>query len=328
MNQDLYDVTIVGGGPAGLFGAYYAGFRALRTKIIDSLNELGGQVTALYPEKYILDVAGFPKILGKDLVKALVEQASQYSPTVCLGEQVRDLAREADGTLRLVTDKGEHRTRVVILGIGFGMFSPKKLPAEGAERFQGKGLEYFVKTPEDYRGRNVLIIGGGDSAVDWALHLQPIAKSVFLVHRRDGFRAHEDSMKKLMASPVRVKTFFEVKKVLGNGEVQGAVVFHNKTMQEEVLAVDAVVALLGFETDLGPLARWGLELEGRSIKVNTRMETSLPGVYAVGDVAAYLGKVKLIATGFGEAATAVNNAAAYINPKAAVFPGHSSEGKK
>ncbi len=323
--QDIYDVTIIGGGPTGLFAAYYAGFRALRTKIVDSLQELGGQITALYPEKYIYDVAGFPKVLGKDLVKNLVAQAGQYDPAVCLGERVLELVREPEGILRLVTDKDEHRTRVVILSTGFGMFSPKKLPAPGSEAFEGKGLAYFVKSVAEYRGRKVLIVGGGDSAVDWALNLLPLAASVTLVHRRDGFRAHEDSLRKMTASSVIVKTFYEVRRILGDDQVRGAVVFHNKTQQEETLDVDAILCCLGFETDAGPLANWGLTLEGRSVVVNSRLETNIPGVYAVGDVVAYPGKVRLIATGFGEAATAVNNAAAYINPKAGVSPGHSSE---
>jgi ferredoxin/flavodoxin---NADP+ reductase len=328
MTKDVYDITIVGGGPTGLYAAYYAGFRTLRVKIIDSLNELGGQITALYPEKLIFDVAGFPKVQGKDLVKSLVAQANQYSPTVCLDERVHGLKVTGEKEIRLETDRGEHWTKVVLLTVGIGMFTPKKLPVAEAEAFEGKGLQYFVKSLEAYRDKRVLIVGGGDSAVDWVLNLLPVAKDVTLIHRRDGFRAHEDSVRQMMASRARVKTFYEIKRILGNGAVQGAVVMHNKTNQEETLPLDAIVACLGFNSNIGAIGTWGLEMEGRSMKVNTRMETNIPGVYAAGDFIAYPGKVRLIATGFGDAATAVNNAAQYINPKASVFPGHSSEKKE
>lgn len=327
MTKDVHDITIVGGGPTGLFAAYYAGFRALRTKIIDSLGELGGQITALYPEKYIFDVAGFPKIHGRELVKNLVAQATQYNPAVCLDERVQEMRVEGEREIRLVTDRGEHWTRVVLLTVGIGQFTPKKIPLPGAESYEGRGLQYFVKSVEEFRGKRVMIVGGGDSAVDWVLNLLPVAKDVTLVHRRDGFRAHEESVRQLMSSRAAVKTFYELKAIRGDGRVGGAVIFHNKTMQEETLDLDAIVACLGFNANLGALEKWGLDLDGRSVKVNTRMETNIPGVYAAGDFVAYPGKVKLIATGFGDAATAVNNAAAYINPKASVFPGHSSEKK-
>jgi len=329
--SDLFDVVIVGGGPTGLFAAYYAGFRAMKVKIIDNIHELGGQITALYPEKFIFDVAGFPRISGKDLVKNLCEQALQYKPEVCLNEMVQEIQRGPNGSekqILLKTNKGEHLTKVVILTAGVGMFKPKKVPVPGAENFEGKGLVYFVKKLEDFRDKKVMILGGGDSAVDWVLNLLPVAQSVTLVHRRDGFRAHEDSVAQMKASRAVIKVFYELKSIEGSGKVEKVRIFNNKTQQEETVPIDAIVACLGFETDLGPLSHWGLEMEGRSVKVNTRMETNIPGVYAAGDLVGYPGKVKLIATGFGEAATAVNNAAAYINPNASVFPGHSSEAVK
>ncbi|HRY28620.1 MAG TPA: NAD(P)/FAD-dependent oxidoreductase [Elusimicrobiota bacterium] len=326
--KDVYDVTIIGGGPVGLYAAYYAGFRALRVKIIDSLAELGGQVTALYPEKMIRDVAGFPGILGKDLVRNLAEQAFQYKPVIGLSEQVQELTVTGDKEIRLLTDKGEHFTRVVLITAGIGMFTPRKLPLPEADRFEGKGLFYWVKHLEEFRGKRILVVGGGDSAVDWVLGLLSVAKEITLVHRRDVFRAHEDSVRKMMDSSARIKTFHEVKSILGRDAITGAVIFNNKTGQEETVSVDTVVACLGFLATLGPLETWGLELDGRSVKVNFRMETNRPGIYAAGDMASYPGKVKLIATGFGEAATAVNNAAAYINPKSTVFPGHSTEKKQ
>ncbi|HEX4834898.1 MAG TPA: NAD(P)/FAD-dependent oxidoreductase [bacterium] len=324
MNDDLYDITIIGGGPVGLFAAYYAGFRTLRTKIVESLDAMGGQVTALYPEKWIYDVAGFPRIIGRQLVDNLVEQAMQYHPAVCTGETVGKLTREADGTLRLETNRATHATRVLLITAGIGAFHPKTFKNPLIDAFEGKGLYYFVRSFQDFKDKRVLIAGGGDSAVDWANGLVGIAREVTIIHRRDQFRAHEDSVQKMLHSPVHVKVFYELRRLEGDGRVERAVIYQNKTNADETIEVDAAIASLGFLSTLGPIQEWGLELDHDSIRVTTRMETNLPGVYAAGDIVTFPGKVKLIATGFGEAATAVNNAAAYINPKASVFPGHSS----
>ncbi len=321
---DLHDVTIIGGGPVGLFAAYYAGFRTLRTKIVESLDALGGQITALYPEKWIYDVAGFPRILGRELVDNLVAQTMQYQPTVCTGETVDKLTREADGTLRLVTTQGMHATRVLLITAGIGAFHPKTFKQPEIDSFDGKGLYYFVKSFQDFKDKRVLIVGGGDSAVDWANGLLGIAREITLIHRRDQFRAHEDSVQKMLHSPINVKVFSELRRLEGTARVERAVIYQNKTNVEEAIGVDAVIASLGFLSTLGPIQAWGLELEGDSIRVSTRMETNVPGIYAAGDIVTYPGKVKLISSGFGEAATAINNAAQYINPKASVFPGHSS----
>jgi len=325
---DIFDLTIIGGGPAGLYAAYYAGFRTLKVKILDSLEELGGQVTALYPEKQIFDVAGFPKILGKDLVTNLVAQAMQYKPTVCLGEKVVMLKTQPDKTFQLLTQKGEHLSRSVLITLGIGAFNPKRIPALGADKFEGKGLAYFVPDISRYDNKNVVIVGGGDSAIDWVLNLLPRAKSVTLVHRRDGFRAHEESVRQMTESAATKKLFYEVKELCGNDHLDSVVVFNNKTQVEEKLPADEVLGCLGFEASVGPLAEWGLKLQGNDIPVTTKMETNLLGVYAAGDVAAYSGKVKLIACGFGESAIAVNNAFAYLKPGANVFPGHSSSQSK
>jgi thioredoxin reductase len=323
--MDLYDITIIGAGPTGLYAAYYAGFRALRTKIVDSQSDLGGQVTALYPDKYIYDVAGFPKILGKDLIRNQVEQAMQYEPTVVLNERVERLERLADGNYRLVTNTGqEHFTRVVLITAGIGAFTPKKYNRPELDRYEGKGLHFAVRNREDFRDRRVLVVGGGDSALDWALNLLPLVRELTLIHRRDQFRAHEDSVRKLLASPAKVKLFYELKALEGADRVERAVIFNNRTKEEEVLEVDAVLAFLGLVSNLGPIREWGLVIEEDSIVVNTKMETNLPGVYAAGDITTYPGKLKLIATGYGEAATAVNNAYTYLNPGAKAFPGHSS----
>lgn len=322
--DNLFDITIVGSGPTGLFAAYYAGFRGLKTKLIDSQPDLGGQITALYPDKLIYDVGGFPRILGKDLVTNLVEQAMQYTPTICLNEQVQAVNRQEDHVLQMQTDLGTHLTKVVIITAGIGAFTPKTFKRPELDQWIGKGLYFAVRSKEEFRGKHLLVIGGGDSALDWALGLVDYAKEITLIHRRDGFRAHEDSVRKLFNSPIKVKVFYEIKALQGDTQVNEAIVFNNKTRAEETLQVDAVLAFLGLVSNLGPIREWGMAIEDDSIVVNTKMETTLPGIYAAGDVVAFPGKLKLIATGFGEGATAVNNAVTYINPKASAFPGHSS----
>lgn len=331
MSQDIYDLTIIGAGPTGLFATFYAGLRQMKTKLIDALEEPGGQVAVLYPEKYIFDVPGFSKILAKDLVKSLVAQAFQYQPNVCLGERVITL-KKTDGIFELVTDKGKsHMSRAVLIAAGVGAFSPNRLEAEGGAYYEGKGVYYFVKDKGSFAGKRLLIVGGGDSAVDWALNIKDIAKKITLVHRRDVFRAHEGSVAELMKSEVEVKLFYEVKRVLGDGtKVTGAVVFDNRTKAETTLDVDCILVNIGFRADLGPIKDWGLAIDGREIRVNGKMETNMPGVYVAGDIAGPMDGVKLnlIATGYAQAALAVNVAKAYVDPDSKIFPGHSSEMKR
>ena len=323
-DPQVYDITIIGGGPAGLFGAFYAGMRQVRTKIIDALPQLGGQLTALYPEKFIYDMPGFPKVRASELVQRLVEQAMQFRPTVCLNEMAQRLERLEEKLFRLTTDKGIHYTRTVLLCVGIGAFSPRRLGRPEIERFEGNGVYYTVTDLNAFAGKKVLIVGGGDSAVDWALTLVPLAESVTLIHRRDQFRAHEHSVEQLMHSPVTVHLFHELETVLGNDRPEAAVIFHNKTGEKKTIPVDAVILALGFTTNLGPIKEWGLEMDGNEIKVDQRMMTSIPGVFAAGDVATYPGKVKLIATGVAEAAVAVNQAKVVIDPSARLQPAFSS----
>ena len=319
-----YDLLIIGAGPAGLFAAYYAGFRNLSVALMDSLPALGGQVTALYPEKLIYDVAGFPAIKGQKLIDELVTQAQTSKPTLYLGHRAEELTEDAEG-VTVVTHRGATvRAKAVIISGGIGTFSPRPLP--DAEAYEGKGLRYFVPKLNELAGKDVLIVGGGDSALDWAMALDGIATSRTLVHRRAGFRGHEASVDKILASGVNVMTPFEVKQITGGDEIESVVVFNNETQEEQTLKVQAVVAALGFTADLGPFTRWGLDLEKKHILVDTTMKTNLDRVFAVGDVVEYPGKVRLIAVGFGEAATAINNAAGVITPGAKVFPGHSSGG--
>lgn len=325
MDTELYDITIIGGGPVGLFGAFYAGLRGMRTKIIDSLPELGGQLTALYPEKYVYDVPGFPEVFAKDLAAQMIRQAMRFKPTVCLEERAEHLQRTADGWA-IITDKGiTHHTHTIVICAGAGAFSPRKLNAEGVAEFEGNGVYYGVRDKSLFAGKRLLIVGGGDSAVDWALNLYPIAQAITLIHRRDDFRAHERSVQELRQSPVRILTPYELRRVCGDGRLERAIIFHNKTQEEMALPVDAVILNIGFVATLGPIKNWGLELQGNQIVVDEYMQTNLPGVYAAGDVCTHPGKLKLIATGVGEVCTAVNHAKSVLDPNAKMFPGHSSD---
>jgi thioredoxin reductase (NADPH) len=324
-SDDMFDVTIIGAGPTGLFGAFYAGMRTMKTKIIDALEEPGGQLTALYPEKYIYDAPGFPKIIAKDLVQMLVEQASQWNPAVCLGERVLTLEQASDGTWVIGTDKDRHLTRTVVICAGVGAFAPNKLGVPGVEKYEGSGLHYFVKDKSAFSGKKLLIVGGGDSAVDWAINLHGVAESITLIHRRDEFRAHESSVNEMRALPIRILTPYEVKSVDGETRPERVIIFNNQSQEEIVVDVDAILVNVGFKADIGPIRNWGLELEKRGILVNNRMETNLPGIYAAGDIAAEEVKMNLIATGYGQAAMAVNVAKHHVDPKSSIFPGHSSE---
>lgn len=318
------DLLIVGAGPTGLFGAYYAGFRGMRVTLVDSLPEIGGQVSALYPEKEILDVGGFPMIRGRELVERLVEQAASADPTYLLDRTAVGLETDPESGVTMTLDDGTVITAgAVIITAGIGKFTPRALPA--ADGWDGRGVVFFVPSFAEYAGREVVIVGGGDSAFDWAKSLQPIASSVTLVHRRDRFRAHQATVDAVLAGDTEVITNAEVTKVIGDGHVEGVQI---TTKAGDVLErpAQAVVAALGFVADLSAMKDWGLELQKRHVLVDSAMRTNLPRVFAAGDITEYDGKVKLIATGFGEVATAVNNAAVAIDPEAHVFPGHSSEG--
>jgi thioredoxin reductase (NADPH) len=318
------DIAIVGAGPTGLYAAYYAGFRGLSTVVVDALPEPGGQVTAMYPEKMIYDVAGFPAIKGRDLVVNLVEQAKQFEPKYLLGVRADGLTYADDGLpIMSLADGTVLKCGSIIITGGLGSFTSRPLPA--ANEFDGDGVLFFVPHLDDLAGHNVVIVGGGDSAFDWALALQPIAKSITLVHRRDKFRAHAGTVAKVQALPVQIIVNAEVSRIIGDSKVTAVEVTAKGAAEPAMLPADTVVAALGFTADLGPLQEWGLELDKRHIRVDSTMATNRPRVFAAGDITEYAGKVRLIATGFGEAATAVNNAAVVIDPAAHLFPGHSSD---
>lgn len=324
--RNVFDITLVGAGPVGLFGTFYAGLREMRAKVIEALPEPGGQLAVLYPEKYIYDVAGFPSILAKDLVLSLAEQMMHFSPAVCYEERVIEL-EQVDGLLRLRTEQDTHWSRTVVICAGIGAFAPNKLKNPTAERYEGRGIHYFIKDKRPFRHKRILIAGGGDTAVDWALGLKDWADEVTLIHRRKGFRAHEASVTELMNSTVNVKLHNEIKEFRGNDHVEEVVLFHNKTNEEEVIPINAAILSLGFKADMGPIANWGLNVNHRAINVDGKMATNIAGVYAAGDIANPQDSVSLnlIATGFGQVALAVNCAKNFIDPKANIFPGHSSE---
>lgn len=322
MTEYDVDLLIVGAGPTGLYGTYYAGFRGLSVALLDSLPEVGGQVAALYPEKAIYDVAGFPSVRGQDLVDALAAQARQADPLLLLGRSAVSVTEHEDG-VDVTTDTGEVvHAKALLITAGIGNFTPRELPT-GSE-YAGRGLRYFVPRLGELADLDVVVVGGGDSALDWALGLEPIARSVTLVHRRPQFRAHERSVEQLHASTVRILTPYEVHKIGGASAVEEVVVA-TRTGEQETLPAQAVVAALGFIADLGPIEGWGLELRHRHVLVDRTMRTNRPRVFAAGDIADYDGKVKLISIGFGEAALAVNHVAATVRPGTSLTPGHSSD---
>jgi ferredoxin/flavodoxin---NADP+ reductase len=330
MDHPSKDITIIGAGPAGLFALFYAGMRGVSAQVVDALPEAGGQLAALYPEKFIFDVAGYPKVLAKDLVRSLREQAAQFHEPVHLAQAVTGL-EERDGGFVLHTQKGEYPTRSIIIAAGIGAFSPRRLPQACAEPWYGRGIYDIVTDPQEYKGQRVVIVGGGDSAFDWATQLRGVATHVSLVHRSDRFRAHGATVGQfdadVKAGCASMFTFHEIADVVCRP--QGERFTHIALKQVKTKAIteveaDVVLPMLGFVSDIGPIAEWGVTLEKDEIVVNQLMETGHAGIWAAGDVTTYPGKLKLIACGFGEAAIAVNQAVHWMYPERKVAPGHSS----
>jgi thioredoxin reductase (NADPH) len=330
MLHDLTDITIIGGGPTGIFAQFYAGMRSVGSRIVDALPDLGGQLTALYPEKYIFDVAGLPKVLAKDLVRALAEQARQFDHPIHLQQRITGLEEE-DGHFVLITETDRFPSRAIVIAAGIGAFSPRRLPQPCAQPWYGRGVFDVVTDPEAFRGRRVVIIGGGDSAFDWGVQLLDRATRVSVVHRSDRFRAHAATVAQYQAAVDAARAdlfpFHELHDIRCDG---GSEHFTHVELRDvkakttRALEADVILPMLGFVSDIGPLAGWGLALEKDEIVVNSQMETGRAGIYAAGDVTTYPGKLKLIATGFAEAATAVNQAVHWIYPERKIAPGHSS----
>lgn len=320
------DILIIGAGPAGLYAAYYAGFRGWSTVVMDALPEPGGQITAMYPEKDIFDVAGFTTVKGRVLVENLLAAAEPYEPVYVLGEQAVDLVTApSDGPVTVTGAAGTVVTaKAVVVTGGIGSFTPRALPAD--DGWAGRGLVYFVPRLDAHAGRDVVIVGGGDSAFDWAFSLAPIARSVSLVHRREQFRAHGAMVEAVRAQGVHLHTSTEVSAIRGEDQIAEVELTHKVSGERTVLPAQTLVAALGFVANIGPIAAWGVQLSKRRIVVDSAMRTSVPRVFAAGDIVTYEGKVPLISVGFGEAALAVNNAAPIVEPGMGIFPGHSSGG--
>lgn len=330
MSNDLKDITIIGAGPTGLYALFYAGMRGVSAQVIDALPQVGGQLAALYPEKLIFDVAGFPRVLAKELVTGLADQAAQFGNPLHLNRTVTGLD-EVDGRFVVRTTDGDFPTRAIVIAGGIGAFSPRKLPQTATHAWYGKGIDDVVLDPARYTNKRVLIVGGGDSAFDWAQQLRPRAAHVTLMHRSDRFRAHQATVDDVLAAAARgdktdVLTFHEIQDIVSSdGAVMtGAVVRATKDKSTRTVDADVVLPMLGFVSDMGALAEWGLSLEKDEIIVNSQMEAGRAGIYAAGDITTYPGKLKLISVGFGEAATAVNQAVHWIYPEKKVSPGHSS----
>jgi ferredoxin/flavodoxin---NADP+ reductase len=329
------DVTILGAGPAGLAAAYYAGHRGATARIVESLEQIGGQVAATYPEKEILDVAGHPRIKGQDLVELCAEQGLQFGAEIRLGEEVEGLhrvSRDGEDLLEITTlPGGRYLSRTLIVTAGQGAFEPRKLPIGGLDLWEGHGLHYVVQEKEAFAGARCVIVGGGDSALDWTLGLQDTAAHpIGLVHRRETFRAHETSVAEARElerlGRVRIFTPCELRAIHGNGRVEAVTIENTEAGTTEEVECDALILLLGFHSHLGAIADWGLRLHGkRQVEIDPRTcETSMPRVYAAGDAAGYDGKITLITVGMAEAAIAVNNAIARIRGEK-VQPKYSTE---
>lgn len=325
MDETVYDVTIIGGGPVGLFAAFYGGLRQMKVKIIESMPQLGGQLAALYPEKYIYDVAGMPKVKAQSLVDRLIEQAMQFHPTIVLNETVQDVKKTGRGTFRIETGSGLHFSKTVLITAGIGACQPRRIEHEQALQYENKNLHYFVNDMRKFKGKEVCILGGGDSAVDWALMLEPVAKSVKIVHRRDQFRAHEQSVETMKRSSVEIFTPYLLKDLDGDGlKIKTVTIEKVNSGDQLTFQIDELLVHYGFISNLAAIKKIGLHFEKNAIVVDSAMRTNIEGIFAAGDVTTFDGKVKLIAQGFGEAATAIASAKVYLDPAARKQPQHST----
>lgn len=320
-NMKLYDVTIIGGGPVGLYTAFYCGMREMETKIIEYLPYLGGKVSYFYPEKVIGDIGGIPEITGENLIRQLEQQARTFHPTIVLNQQVVDMERLEDGTFLLTSQNGEqHHTKTIILATGFGAIKNSKLDLLNADKYEGKYLYHTVENYQDFHDQHVLIYGGGNSAVEWANRLLPIAKQVTIVHRRDEFSGMQRNIYNLKSSKADILTPYILDALYGDEALRSVSVKHIKTEETMEIPVDAVLLNHGFSIELGEIKQWGLAFENGSIKVDSSMQTNIEGIFAVGDIAGYVNKLHLITGGFFEGPTAVNSAKAYIEPNKKVKP--------
>lgn len=311
--QDCYDIIIVGGGPVGLFAAYYAGLRDMRVKLIDRRHELGGQITAIYPEKWVYDIPGIPAIRGKDLFSNLVRQISPYNIPISLNEEIVQLKKNKNQIIRLESRSGNvYHCKTALLCLGMGAHIPRRLDTPGFKEFEGKGVHYGVHNLEDFSGKRVVVVGGGDSALDLALTIVDSCRDLYLVHRSDRFNAHEETVKKLYASNAEVLTHFETECLSGEQHLQSVTLKNTQTGEKKSLAVDELVLAIGLIFNLDHVAQWGIELKDKAIVVDHNRQTQLAGVFAAGDIVTYPGKMKLIGTGAAESMQAIHHAKVYI----------------
>lgn len=316
------DILIIGAGPTGLFTVFEAGLLKLKTHLIDALPQPGGQCSELYPKKPIYDIPAFPEILAGDLVNNLMEQIRPFQPGFTLGERAETLEKLEDGSFIVTTNKGtQHQAPVIAIAGGLGSFEPRKPPIPNIGDFEEKGVSYFIKDPEVYRDKRIVIAGGGDSALDWAIFLADVASEVYLVHRRNEFRGALDSVERVselaQIGKITMITNAEVVGLKGSGRLEQVVIRHNEPGRgEEFLEADNFLPLFGLSPKLGPIGSWGLEIEKNAIKVDNSYDyqTNIPGVFAIGDVNTYKGKLKLILSGFHEAAIMCQSAYQIINP--------------
>jgi len=313
------DLCIIGAGPVGLFAVFEAGLLKMRCHLIDALPQVGGQLTEIYPQKPIYDIPGYPEVNAQDLVNNLMEQAKPFSPTFTLGERVDHLHKQEDGSFIVTTsDKTKVHAQVIVIAGGLGCFEPRKPVVENLELFEGKGITYMVKNPETFRDKNVILAGGGDSALDWTIFLSKVAKRVTLIHRNETFRGAPDSASKVFDLANRGKIDLilsaNLKGVSGNG-VLDTVTFLDKTKAEIKIEADYLIPLFGLSPKLGPIADWGLSVDKNAIEVDTRdYSTGVDRIYAIGDINTYPGKLKLILCGFHEAAIMMHSAFKYVYP--------------
>ena len=314
------DILIIGAGPTGLFTVFEAGLLKLKCHLIDALPQVGGQCSEIYPKKPIYDIPAYPEILAGDLSDKLMEQIKSFEPTFTLGERADTIEKLDDGTFIVTTNKGtKHKAPVVAIAGGLGSFEPRKPPIEGIANYEDKGVAYMIKDPEVYRDKKVVIAGGGDSALDWSIFLTDIAKEVTLVHRRNEFRGALDSVDKVQelkdAGKIKLITPAEITGIVGENKVEG-VIIAKKGEEPYTLACDSFIPLFGLSPKLGPIGNWGLEIEKNAIVVNNALDyqTNIEGIYAIGDVNTYPGKLKLILCGFHEATLMCQSAYKRINP--------------
>jgi thioredoxin reductase (NADPH) len=328
VDSEVRDLTIIGAGPVGLCTAFWAGMREATSRVIDSLPEIGGQLTTLYPEKWIFDVPGQPRVLARELVEQLRVQALEQFDVPLHLETTAERISWEDDLVVLHTERGELRSRAVIVSGGHGAFEPKRLPGYDMTPWEGRGAHYLVGEKQEFAGKKVMIVGGGDSACDWVVNLLDVAERITLVHRREGFRAHELTVAQVMSAVERgeidLRVPYQIRDVAGNGAVERVTLFHSEEEVEEEIDCDAILLQLGFKTALGPLKEWGFEIEKGAIVVDGLMRTSLPQVWACGDITTFDGKLKLIATGFAESAIAVAQAVHSFRPDMRIQPKYST----